>query len=282
MGKTAVTAAACRALEAAGHDVTAASIGDAQLGDLLGVAATDFAEVVGVPSPGMRFVHLDPQEALSSYLDDNGLMALGRRMSRTGMLELVATSTPGIKELLILGQLRQLESSEHTGTVVVDGPAAGHALALLRAPAAMAGLARSGRLRDQAESGLELLRDGTRCQVVLVTLPEHTPVSETVETAFELEDQIGVKLGPIVVNRCAAPAPAPVPPTSSLWPELDPEVARLVDRALGEDHARHLAERDNVEVLTDRLGIRTIELPDVSRAGRVDLDALTTALDRRP
>ncbi len=47
---------------------------------------------------------------------------------------------------------------------------------------------------------LELLEDHDRCQVVLVTLPEETPVNELVETAFSLEDEVGVGLGPVVVN----------------------------------------------------------------------------------
>jgi hypothetical protein len=36
--------------------------------------------------------------------------------------------------------------------------------------------------------------------VMLVTIPEETPVNEAVETAYSLEDRVGVGLGPIVVN----------------------------------------------------------------------------------
>ena len=43
---------------------------------------------------------------------------------------------------------------------------------------------------------VELLTDPTRCQVMLVTLPEETPVNELVETAFAIEDRAGVALGP--------------------------------------------------------------------------------------
>ena len=45
-----------------------------------------------------------------------------------------------------------------------------------------------------------MLTDPSRCQVVLVTLPEETPVNELVETAYSLEDEVGVSLGPVVVN----------------------------------------------------------------------------------
>ena len=45
-----------------------------------------------------------------------------------------------------------------------------------------------------------MLTDPARCQVLLVTLPEETPVNEVVETAVALEDKVGVDLGPVVVN----------------------------------------------------------------------------------
>jgi hypothetical protein len=38
--------------------------------------------------------------------------------------------------------------------------------------------------------------------VILVTLPEETPVNELVDTAYAIEDRAGVGLGPIVVNGC--------------------------------------------------------------------------------
>ena len=57
-----------------------------------------------------------------------------------------------------------------------------------------------GPINTQARDVLELLTDPARCQVVLVTLPEETPVNELVDTAYALEDRVGVALGPVVVN----------------------------------------------------------------------------------
>jgi hypothetical protein len=45
-----------------------------------------------------------------------------------------------------------------------------------------------------------MLTDPSRSRVMLVTLAEETPVNEVVETAFALEDRVGVDLGPVVVN----------------------------------------------------------------------------------
>ena len=45
-----------------------------------------------------------------------------------------------------------------------------------------------------------MLSDPAGTQVALVTLAEETPVNETVETAFYLEDRVGVHLAPVIVN----------------------------------------------------------------------------------
>ena len=47
-----------------------------------------------------------------------------------------------------------------------------------------------------------MLSDPTRCQVALVTLPEEMPVNEVVEAAYQLEDKVGIVLGPVIVNGC--------------------------------------------------------------------------------
>ena len=36
--------------------------------------------------------------------------------------------------------------------------------------------------------------------MLLVTLPEETPVNELVDTAYSLEDRVGISLGPVIVN----------------------------------------------------------------------------------
>ena len=52
---------------------------------------------------------------------------------------------------------------------------------------------------------VELLTDPVRCQVTLVTLPEEMPVNEVIDAAYQLEDKVGVSLGPVIVNACYPP-----------------------------------------------------------------------------
>ena len=143
---------------------------------------------------------ITPDAALVEYLEDHGLRRLSRRLVRSGALDVVATSTPGIKDILVLGKVKQLERAKAADVIVLDAPAAGHAVRFLMSAQALLDAVTGGPIRDQAEDVLEMLTDATRCQVVLVTLPEETPVNEVVETAYALEDKVGLHLGPVVVN----------------------------------------------------------------------------------
>jgi anion-transporting ArsA/GET3 family ATPase len=84
----------------------------------------------------------------------------------------------------------------------VDAPATGHAITFLTSASGLVSAARGGPLRTQAQDVVELLNDPARCRVILVTLPEELPVSETIESAYTLEDAAGVQLGPVIVNAC--------------------------------------------------------------------------------
>ena len=159
-------------------------------------------ETDGKPVPsGISSLSLTPPEALREYLDTKGLGRISRLMITTGVLDVITSAAPGIDDLLVLGKIKHLERSDAADVIVVDGPAAGHAITMLRTPQAISDSVKSGAVRLQADEILEMLRDGSRCQVVLVTIPEPTPVQECIETAYALEDEVGVKLAPLVVNQ---------------------------------------------------------------------------------
>src|SRR6185436_5738906 len=109
-------------------------------------------------------------------------------------LDVVATAVPGIKDILVLGKVKQLERASDADVIIIDAPAAGHAITFLTSPRGLLDAVRLGPVRQQAEDVIELLSDPERCRVMLVTLPEETPVNELVDTAFALEDKVGVKL----------------------------------------------------------------------------------------
>ncbi len=172
--------------------------GKSGLSTALGVEALEYAEVE--VRPGVRARTLTPDQALLEYLEDRGLRRISRRLVRSGALDVVATAVPGMKDILVLGKVKQLERAGAADLIIIDAPAAGHAVTFLTSARALLDAVRVGPVRTQAQDVVELLSDATRCRVMLVTLPEETPVNELVDTAFALEDRAGVSLGPVVVN----------------------------------------------------------------------------------
>lgn len=218
----------------------------------------------GAGSASIRARRLTPDDALIEYLEDHGLRRVSKRLARSGLLDVVATAIPGIRDVLVLGKVKQLERAEVADLIVVDAPATGHAVTFLTSASGMLDAARGGPLRTQAQDVVELLTDPARCRVLLVTLPEELPVSETIETAYTLEDKAGIQLGPVIVNACD---PEPVGLYRPVW-EV---VAAAEDRAAGTNvaaevrsvPAEHLAALEEARLF--RLARHAVSAEQVDR-----------------
>lgn len=267
VGKTTVTAVIARAASTAGQRVLVVELdGKPALAELV-----PDLEVLAISSP----------DALDEYLREHGFGRIAKRLNRTGVIDVVGTAAPGIDDIVVLGKIKQLERSGDYDLIVVDGPAAGHAITFLMSAAGLADAVRSGPVRSQADEVLELLHDSERCQVVLVTLPETTPVNEVVETAFALEDQVGVQLGPVVVNAVDTGAELPTDDeVVSQTAHLDPDVADVLRAAAGFRRARRAMEAAEMARLADELPIPTIVLParPVAGLGPDDITALAATI----
>jgi anion-transporting ArsA/GET3 family ATPase len=150
---------------------------------------------------------ITPDDALLEYLADHGMGRISKRLVSSGALDVVSTAIPGIRDILVLGKIKQLEREGEADLILVDAPATGHAMTFLSSAQGLLDAARSGPVRAQAQDVVELLTDPRRCQVALVTLPEEMPVNEVVEAAFALEDKVGLTLGPVIVNACLPDEP---------------------------------------------------------------------------
>ena len=159
------------------------------------------------PHELLEHITVSPGRALADYLATKGLGLLSRQLAKSGIMELVATTAPGLDDLLVLGRIKAFEREFRADVIIVDGPAAGHALDLVRAPAQLKRAIGNGPISAQADEVMAMFADGTRCKVMLVTTPAITPVTETCEAADELRDEAGVALAPIVVNKCEAHVP---------------------------------------------------------------------------
>jgi len=277
VGKTTVTAALAVTAVRAGASVLIVEVeGKSGLAECFGRPPLTYEEAD--LAPGVRGRTLTPDEALVEYLEDHGLRRISRRLASSGALEVVATAVPGMKDILVLGKVKQLERAGAADLVLIDAPAAGHAVSFLLSARGLLDAVQVGPIRKQAQDVVELLSDPARCQVMLVTVPEETPVNELVETAFAIEDRAGVSLGPVVVNGRVPPIDGlgadPVLPDDG----SDADVATLVAaaRVRLELDAR---QRDQQARLAELLPLPQITLPFVFRAeiGRPEVETLADA-----
>lgn len=199
VGKTTVSATVALAAARSGLSSLIIEVeGKSGLASMFGVPAFSYDEVDLID--GVRARTLTPDEALVEYLQDSDMGRISKRLMSSGALDMVSTAIPGIRDILVLGKIKQMERAKLADLLILDAPAAGHAISFLQSASGLADAVPIGPINNQAKDVLALLGDPERCQVMLVTLPEETPVNELVETAFQLEDRVGVSLGPVVVN----------------------------------------------------------------------------------
>jgi anion-transporting ArsA/GET3 family ATPase len=289
VGKTTVTAAMAVAAARAGSSVLIVEVeGKSGLPTMFGTEAFSYDELDLEARIRARF--LTPDAALVDYLESHGMRRISKRLIASGALEVVATAVPGMKDILVLGKVKSLDESRAANLLIVDAPAAGHAISFLMSPRGLLDAVRVGPISKQAADVVALLSDPARCQVMLVTLPEETPVSEAIETAFAIEDRAGVALGPVVVNQCFEPLPVGVSASvddvrtdaEACGRFVSDREAHDLARAVEFRSTRHDVQREQIDRLRAQLPLPTIELPFLFTPdiGRPQIDVLADALER--
>ena len=193
VGRTTTSAALALAAARQGKRVLVAMCNAKErLGQLLGVPPIG-SDIVSV-GDGVDAVNMHPRDALEEY----GRMvlkvkALYQAVFGNRWVTAFLRATPGIDAWSMLGKTYYHATSETNGRptydlVIVDGPATGHSLDMLRVPQVIVDVAPPGLLRREAERAMSLFSDPARAGFVIVTLPEEMPVNETFELHRGLVD----------------------------------------------------------------------------------------------
>src|SRR5690606_15699375 len=179
------------------------------------VAANPWGVPLG-PEPSRITDNLDavvihPEFAMRQYL---GTILRSTRMALLLFHSKVARGLlmgiPGPGDWAILGKAWSWTRSgsfelpanqERYDIVILDAPASGEGSDMLRIPGVIVDLAPAARLRMDAQSCLESLRDPEKSAVVLVSLPEDVVVQETEENLHLIRDDLRLPLGPLFINQ---------------------------------------------------------------------------------
>jgi anion-transporting ArsA/GET3 family ATPase len=210
VGKTTVCAAEALALAAQGKRVLVAMCNAKErLSTMLGVAP--LGPSVEEVANGVWAVNILPEKALEEY----GILVLHSRalyktLFANRYVRTFLRAVPGMQEWAMLGKAwwhtteRLPDGSSKYDVVILDAPATGHGLDMLRVPRVILDVVPPGLLRRDAERAWALFQDPKTCAIVLVTLPEEMPCTETIELAHSLTD-MGLPIGRIVVNAVLPP-----------------------------------------------------------------------------
>lgn len=287
VGSSTVAAAAALAAADEGADVLFVAVdGRPGMGPLLGGGELGDRDRVLQRIDGggqVRGRTIPAEQAFSDYLELKGVGGLLRRAATAASLPMIAAATPGLEHLLVLGMIKQLEIERTADLIVVDAPPAGHAAPFLRSASGLSDVVRSGPVLEQADEVTEMLTDPARAQVMLVTLPEETPVNEVVELAADIDD-IGISLMPLIVNACWADRPGlaktPAMAARSHKTKLTPAAKEALESAAGFGRLRLARQEHQLERLRAALELPLVQLPRLTttQIGPDDLPTLAAAL----
>jgi anion-transporting ArsA/GET3 family ATPase len=239
---------------------------------------------------------IDPQRALEEYLQMQiRIKPVYDLMFKNRIFTYFAAATPGLRELVTIGkvwELAQLDRRVKKGSkydlVIVDAPATGHGLGLLRTPKTFGDIARVGPIKRQADTIYEFITDADLTSIVAVAWPEEMPVNETVDLQRNLKRELGLPLDVVLMN--------------GIYPQLfsDAEAGvlrehgdqdtngdgdalglaqRAAIRAALSEHRRATMHAEQLERLEAGLGKQPVELPFLFRP-QLDMEAVEDLADR--
>jgi anion-transporting ArsA/GET3 family ATPase len=243
-------------------------------------------------APSLSAISIDPDRALEEWLRwqlRSGALAGLLKQSR--IFHYLAAAAPGVKELVTVGKIWELAQLERKTAkaapydlVIVDSPATGHGLGMLRAPRTFGDVARVGPIRRQADKIHSFITDARATGVLVVALPEEMPVNETLDFGRRLHDQMGMTIDAVVVNglfpeRFTGPEAKRF---ESLDGRVSPEVCAALEAALSE-HRRARTQRAQLRRLRREVDAPVATLPYLfeSELGLDQFERLARELDRK-
>lgn len=202
VGKSAIAAAIAMAGARAGKRTLALSmVGSGMgLGAHLGRPRLEFKATT--IEPHLSALAVERGKAMVEYLQIQVVLpSYATFAPAVRAFDALASTAPAIREIITMGKVLWEVKTGHWDLVVADGPPTGQIGSFLGAANAMAGIVSTGRIADQSVWMRDIQMDPSASELVLVTIPEELPTTETIETldAFERNPVMGSTS--IIANR---------------------------------------------------------------------------------
>jgi anion-transporting ArsA/GET3 family ATPase len=286
-GKSTVAASLALALASRGRTVLLCEVegrqGIAQMFDVPPLPYEERLVAHGTEGTGDVYaLAIDAESALLEYLAMYyRLGRAGKALDRFGVVEFATTIAPGVRDVLLTGKVyeaakrnRRNKNARVYDALVLDAPPTGRIAQFLNVNSELAGLAKVGPIKQQADTVMTLLRS-ERTTVHLVTVLEEMPVQETADGVHELREA-QLPVGGVIVNMVRPQDLDADQRRQLLEGGVDRDALAkqltgvgidtddtLVDTLLaeGRDHAERRQLEDEQRALVQRIGRPTYELP---------------------
>ncbi len=214
VGKTTLSGALALALAARGKRVLVAMCHTKErLSAILGTKPIG-PEITPVAAD-VWAINLSPEKALREYGEMTLKVGpLARAIFENKYTRTFFRATPGLYEWAMLGKAwfhtteQRDDGSHRFDVVLLDAPATGHGLDMLRVPKVILDVVPPGVLRRDAEAAWQMFRDPSQSGVVVVTLPEELPATETIELCTDTA-ALGLPVLGLVINGVLDPLFSP-------------------------------------------------------------------------
>lgn len=241
------------------------------VGPFFGQSAAAHAPVQLDPHLPLFAANLRPADALREY----GTMklrfrALHHLVFENDVMRRLLRMVPGMNEMLMLGKAWHMEAQEFSADgapawdlLIIDAPATGHGVSLLRLPQVICEAVPVGPMAEDARAMKALLEDPMRTSFHVVTLPQELPASEAIELSDMARTVIGVPTGYLFIN-CVLPRLLSETQRrcvqQSRTTHMDPLLADALQSTLAYEHWR-AAQQAQIQRLHRFARLPVVELP---------------------
>ncbi len=154
---------------------------------------------------------ITPEEAIEDYvIQQIRFKRLFNLVFRNRIISPLVDGVPGLHDAVQLGKIFDLSRDTHRGhptwdLVIVDAPATGHGLTMLSSAHTMMELTRAGPMYEGVKLVHEVLSDPEKVALVLVSLPEEMPASETIDLWARLDEGLQAQVAVVALNALYPP-----------------------------------------------------------------------------
>ena len=284
VGKSTVSAALALAASRRGKRVLVCEVNTKERVSALLEARPAGAQIARLEE-NIDAVDVEPEAAMREYaLGILKFRSIYAAVFENRLVRYFLRAIPSLAETVLLGKIlfhvkeRLPDGRPRYDLVIIDSPATGHGLSLLRLPQVLLATVPPGPMANEARWMQAMLVDALQTAAVLVSLPEELPVNETIELQRALRDLIGMRCAALVLNGTVERRLSPE--ERERLREAPPALAPLAHAVLLREGSAELSERYAQKLAVD------IELPQIRvpflftrRLGRSEIERISLILE---